>query len=63
MRKASRPDDTSESYRPKFRVFTEKAHGEGDCGCHQAEKDEALAPQRAPTGFIAQCIERGQGLG
>jgi len=28
MRKASRPDDTSESYRPKFRVFTEKAYTE-----------------------------------
>ena len=38
------------------RLIEDKAHGDGDFGGHQDEKDEALSPQRATTFFIAQFI-------
>ena len=45
------------------RLIEDKAHGERDFGGYQDEKNEALSPQIAPTGFIAQVIKIGQGLG
>ena len=45
------------------RLREDTAHGEGDVGGHQAEKDEALSPQLTTPGFIAQFREMGAGLG
>lgn len=39
------------------------AHGEGDCGDHQDEQDEALSPDIAPTCLGAQFIEMRECLG
>ena len=56
-----------------FRVFSfaalggrlgeSKAHGDGNGGRDQQEKDETLAPEIAPTVLIAQFVEMGKRLG
>jgi hypothetical protein len=45
------------------RLIEDKAHGDGDFGGHQSEKDQALPPDIAATFFIAQFVEMGEGLG
>jgi len=45
------------------RLIEDKADWERDFRGHQSEKDETLSPKIAPTVFIAQFIEMGQGLG
>jgi hypothetical protein len=44
------------------RLIEDKADGEGDFRGHPYEQDETLSPQLASTFFVAQFIERGQGL-
>lgn len=45
------------------RLREDTSHGDGDCGGHQEEKDQALPPKRATTFFIAQFREMGKCLG
>jgi len=40
-----------------------KAHGDGDFGCDQHEKDQALSPDIAPAFFIVEVVELGERLG
>src|SRR5439155_22993002 len=45
------------------RLVESKAHGDGNGGRHQQEKDETLSPEIAPTFLIAQFVEMGKRLG
>src|SRR5215471_15943673 len=51
--------------RTEFRggLIEDKAHGEGDFGGYQDEKDEALSPDIAPAFLITQFIEMRECLG
>ena len=40
-----------------------KAHGDGDFGCDQHEKDQALSPDVATAFFIAEFVAMGERLG
>lgn len=47
----------------RSRLLEDTAHGQGDWRRHQEEEDQTLAPERAPTCFVAQFLERGELLG
>jgi len=49
-----------QSFRATFKLIEDKAHGDGDFGGHQYEKDQALPPNRATTFFIAPFREMGK---
>ena len=51
--------------RTEFRggLIEDKAHGEGDFGGHQDEKDKALSPDLAPAFLVTQFIEMRECLG